>query len=143
VTEAVRTIQGTFGQLNASVLQILEQASSATTLAKGKGHAAEKQIRTGSITSLANYRIAVVARRLAGQGADVKESGGLIRGGFVVGGLLKAKITGDQAAIQLARGQLASAPITFQAYVDGAASEGQEHGFWFLEESTGTEAIEA
>jgi len=140
VTDAVRTVNATMGEVAEDILQILEQAGAVDTVAKAKGYSAEKQIRTGTVESLTPYRIAFVGRRLVGKGADVKESGGKTRGAFVVGGLWTAKITGDQAAIQLARGQLASAPLTFQAYIDDTQDEGEEHGFWFLEQAGTIEA---
>lgn len=142
VTDVVRAVQLTAGEISAEVLQILEQAAEITTVAKAKGRSAEKQIRTGTVESLANYRVAFVGRRLVGKGADVTESGGKVRGAFAVGGLWTAKITGDQAAIQVARGQLAGAPLTLQAYIDDSQPEGEEHGFWFLEEPGTIEAAE-
>jgi len=140
VTDAVRAVQLTAGEISADVLAILEQSAPAKPVEKAKGRAPELQIRTGTVESLANYRVAFVGRRLVGKGADVTESGGKVRGAFVVGGLWTAKITGDQAAIQVARGQLASAPLTLQAYIDDTQDEGEEHGFWFLEQSATIEA---
>jgi hypothetical protein len=141
VTEVVRTVQATFGEVTPELLQMLEQATNLTTVAKAKGRSAEKQVRTGTVESLKNYLIAFVGRRLTGQGADVTESGGKVRGAFVVGGLNKAKITGDQVALQLARGQLASAALTLQAYIDDSQPEGEEHGFWFAEQPGTIEAV--
>lgn len=142
VTDVVRTVQATFGQVTPELIQMFEQASNIDSVEAAKGRSSEKQIRTGSFESLTEYMIAFVGRRLKGKGADVTESGGNVRGAFVVGGLNAAKMTGDQKAIQLAKGQLASAPLTFQAYPDNEEETGEEHGFWFIEESGTIEAAE-
>lgn len=137
VTDVVRTVQGQFGEVTPELLQMMEQAQNIDTVAKAKGRSAEKQIRVGSVESLEEYVVAIVGRRLKGKGADVTESGGTKRGAFVAAVLLAAKITGDQASLNLAKGNLASAPLTFQAYPDDSQETGEEHGLW-IDEQTGT-----
>ena len=138
VTDVVRSVQASFGEITPELLQMIEQAKDVDTVAKAKGRAAESQIKFGTITSLTDYMIAFVGKRLKGKGADVTESGGGVRGAFVCGVLLSAKITGDQTALQLAKGQLSSAPLTFQAYADDSQAEGEEHGLWIVETPGGT-----
>lgn len=135
VTDAVRTVQGNFAELDSSFIQIMEQASSVATVAAAAGYSEEKQVKVGTIQSLTSYRIAIVARRGVGLGSDVKQKDGTTRGAMVAYVMYRAKITADQAAIQLARGQLASAPITFQAYPEPGKTQGQEHGFWIFEQA--------
>lgn len=142
VTDVVRAVQCNFAQITPELLQMMEQAASVDTVAKAKGRSAEKQIKFGTVESLEEYVIAFVGRRLKGKGADVTESGGAVRGAFVAGVLRAAKLTGDQAAINLARGQLASAPLTFQAYPDDSQETGEEHGLWIAEDSGTIEAAE-
>jgi hypothetical protein len=142
VVDVVRTVQLTAGEISPEMLQLMEQAPNIDTLAKAKGHSAEKQIRFGKVEELSDLRIAFVGRRLKGKGADVKESGGATRGAFVVGGLWVAQLTGDAANLQIAKGNLAAAPLTLQAYPDTSQPEGEEHGFWFVEEAGTIEAAE-
>jgi hypothetical protein len=133
VTDVVRSVSLTAGQISPEILRIMEQAKEVKTVKPATGRVGEEQVWTGSVETLEQYLVAFVARRFAGHGADVVESGGDTRGGFVVGGLLRAKLTGDQAQLALARGQLAGAPLTLQAYPDTEQPEGEEHGFWFAE----------
>lgn len=141
VTDTVRSITVPVGEITPELLQVLEQAPAIDTVAKAKGRSAEKQVRVGSIETLENYRVCFLGRRLKGKGSDVTMSGGKARGAFAVYCMYMAKITGDQAAIQVGRGQLASAPLTFQAYPDDTQEAGEEHGVWLLEESGTIEAV--
>lgn len=142
VQDTARSFTVPIGEISAELLQVLEQAPAITTVAQAKGRSAEKQIKAGSIETLENYRVVFVGRRLVGKGADVKMSGGETRGAFVAACLLMAKITGDQAAIGVGRGQLSSASLTFQAYPDPTQPKGEEQIIWFLEQAGTIEAAE-
>jgi len=135
VTDVVRAIQSTFSEITPELLQMMEQAASIGTVAKAAGYSAEKQVKTGTVESLEAYRVAFVARRPKGQGADVTEKGGTVRGALAAYCMYRGKLTGDQAALQVARGQLSSAALTFQAYPESGQASGQEHGIWMLEQS--------
>lgn len=142
VTDVIRTFNITMGALTPEIVQILEQAPNIDTLAKAKGRSAEKQVKVGTVETLETYRIVFLARRLQGKGADVTMSGGGVRGAFGYYCMYEAKITGDNSAIQLAKGQLAQAPLSFQAYPDSSQEPGEEHGFWGFEQSGTIEAAE-
>jgi hypothetical protein len=135
VTSVIRSIQGTFAEITPELLQMLEQAKTIGTVAKGSGYSAEKQVKVGTVESLESYRVAFLGRRSKGQGVDVTQKDGNVRGAFVVYCMYRGKLTGDQAALQLARGQLASAPLAFQAYPESGQAEGTEHGLWMVEQS--------
>src|SRR4051794_3140232 len=111
VTESVRTVSVSQGQLDAEALRIFEQAPKVAAVAKAAGRRPESHVAFGSITSLERHRIAFAGRRPVGVGADVIEQDGTVRGAFVVGVLYTASITAGQAAIQVAKGQLSSAPL--------------------------------
>lgn len=142
VTDVVRSVSLTAGEISPEILQIMEQAKDIDSVAKAKGRSAESQVKIGSVESLKSYLIAFVAKRFPGHGADVTESGGTVRGGFVAGVLLRAKLTGDQAQLALAKGQLAGVGLTLQAYPDSTQAEGEEHGLWIVEETGTIEAAE-
>lgn len=137
VTDAVRSISATFAEITPELLQIMEQAASIGTVAKAAGHSAEKQLKVGTIESLEPYRLAFIGRRPKGQGADVTQKDTVVRGALVAYVMYRGKLTGDQSAIQVARGQLSSASLTFQAYPESGQTAGQEHGLWMVEQ-TGT-----
>lgn len=135
ITDVVRAVSASFAEISPELLQIFEQAANIDTVAAAKGHSAEKQVKFGTVESTEAYRIAFVGRRAKGQGSDVKESGGKVRGALVAGVLLRAKLTGDQASLALAKGQISSAGLTFQAFADSSQPEGEEHGLWMLEQA--------
>lgn len=137
VTDVVRTVQCNAAELSSDLLRILEQAPEVRDVAAAPGRSAEKHVAMGSITSLERYTIVFIGRRVEGQGADVKEPDGTVRGAMVAGVLYSASITGDQRAISVARGQLSSAPLTFQAFPADGQPEGEEFGDW-IEEQPGT-----
>jgi hypothetical protein len=139
VTDTTRTITATFAQLDSTLLQIMEQSASIDTIASASGEPAAKQVKFGTIDSLTNYAIALIGRRPKGQGADITEADGVVRGALVAAVLYNCEITGDSAAIQVARANLAACQLTFQAYPLSGTSQGQEHGFW--EEETGPATI--
>lgn len=135
VTDAVRSVQASFAELTPEFLQIMENAAEVETVAKAEGQSAEKQVKFGTVQTLEAYRIALIAQRPKGLGADVTEKDEVVRGAFAALVLYRAKITGDQTAIQLARGQLGSAQLTFQGYPESGQSQGEEHGLWIVEQS--------
>lgn len=135
ITDVVRQVQATFGEITPEFLQMVEQAASIGSVSSSKGNAAEKQVKFGTIESLTAYRIAFVGRRPVGQGADVTEQGGIVRGAMAAACLYHAKLTGDAASIGVAKGQLSSAPLAFQAFSEGGQESGQEQGLWLMEQS--------
>ena len=141
VTDAVRAVQATFAEIDENLIQLMEQAAAIDTLAAKAsreatpGYSEEKQVKFGNVESLDAHRIAFIGRRAKGLGADVTQKDRVVRGALVAGVLYRAKMTGDQAAIQLARGQLAAAPLTFQAYPEDGQLLGKEHGIWLVEQA--------
>jgi hypothetical protein len=135
VTDAVRTISAPFSEITPELLQIMEQSASVGTVAKAAGYSAEKQVKFGTVASLGSYRIAIISRRRVGLGADVTQKDAVMRGAMVASVLYRAKIVGDQASLQVARGQASSAQLTFQAYPDSTQTSGQEHGVHMLEQA--------
>lgn len=141
VSATNRSFNITMGALTPEIIQILEQAPAIDTVAKAKGRVAEKQIKVGTVETFETYRIVFLARRLKGKGADVTMSGGKVRGAFGYHCMYEAKISGDQAAIQLGKGQLATAPLGFLAFPDSAQDPGEEHGYWGFEQAGTIEAV--
>jgi hypothetical protein len=137
VQDVVRTVQVNAAQVSAEKLRILEQAVAVEEVKAEPGRSAEKHVPMGSVEALERYGIAFIGRRVRGQGADVTEPDGTVRGAMVAGVLFSASITGDQRAIQVAKGQLATAPLTFQAFPADGQEEGHEFGLW-IEEQPGT-----
>lgn len=136
VTDVVRGVSLNRGQLTAETLQDFEQASTVDDVAKAAGRRPEKHVKFGSIESLGRRRIAIVARRPVGVGADVIEQDGTVRGAIVCGVLYTCGLSGDSSAISMAKGQLASAPLTLKAFPEGGQPQGQETGRW-IEETPG------
>lgn len=136
VTDVVRMVQATMGEIDSEALRIFEQAAKVEEVAGNEDRRPERHVKFGSIESLERYRIAFVGRRPRGVGGDVIEPDGTVRGAFVCGLLYTCSITGDQTAIQLAKGQLSSAPLTFKAFPEGGEAQGEETGDW-IEEVTG------
>ncbi len=133
VTDVVRTVAVTMGEIDGEALRIFEQASKVTMVEGTPDSRPEEHVKFGSIESLERQRIAFIGRRPVGVGADVIEQDGTVRGALVCGVLYTCSITGDQSAINLAKGQLSSAPLTFKAFPEDGQSQGEETGDWIAE----------
>jgi hypothetical protein len=135
VSDVVRSISAPFNEVTPELLQMMEGATSVGSVAAAAGYSAEKQVKTGTVESLTPYRIVIVGRRSVGQGADVVQKDGTTRGALVAYCMYRGKIVGDNTALQFARGQLASAPLGFQAYPEPGQKVGEEHGIWMIEQA--------
>lgn len=136
VTDVVRGVSLNRGELNAATLQDFEQAASIADVAGSSERRPERHVKFGSIESLGRRRIAFVARRPVGVGADVIEQDGTVRGAIVCGVLYTCGLSGDSSAIQMAKGSLASAPMALKAFPEGGQAQGEETGLW-IEETPG------
>jgi hypothetical protein len=136
VTDVVRGVSLNRGELNADTLQDFEQAAAIEEVPAAAGRRPERHVKFGSIESLGRRRIAFVARRPVGVGADVIEQNGHVRGAIVCGVLYTCGLSGDSSAIQMAKGSLSSAPMTLKAFPEGGEAQGEETGLW-IEETPG------
>jgi nucleotide-binding universal stress UspA family protein len=139
VTGLDRTFATSVAEIKPEHLAMIEETpeTEIDDVVAAAGHSAFKRVPIGNIDSQIRRRVAFVARRAKGIGADVTEPGGTVRGGFVVGVLYAVTLTADSTSIAFAKGNLASAGITFKAYPVDDVAAGNEFGDWF-DETAGT-----
>lgn len=74
-----------------------------------------------SFTTRSRYRVALLGRREPGQGRDITNSEGDVRGEIIGAVLQNASISAGSTAWELQRGQLANTAVTFKGYPDSDA----------------------
>lgn len=139
ITGTQRTFTTSIAEITPEHLAMIEETPEASIddIAAAAGHSAFKKVPFGNISSQTRRRIAFVARRAKGAGADVTEPGGRVRGAFEVGVLYACTLTADSTSIAFAKGNLASAAVTFKAFPVEGLDSGEEVGAHF-EEIAGT-----
>lgn len=140
ITDVARSVSANLAEITPAILSLVEtgDVGNVDTIAGASGKAAQKAVKFGSIESATSYRIGFIAQRQKGIGADVTEPGGLVRGAFVGWFGYECKIAAGDTALELAKGSLATAPVTFVTYPKASEAEGEEHGTWLTEDGAQT-----
>lgn len=135
VTAVTRQVQIPFAELSPEILQIVENAPAVATIAAAANSGAAKKVAFGNVTDLTPFRLALFAELLQDQGV-VTEPGGVKRGRWFGYVAYKARLSADNVQLQFEdNGTLAVAQCTFELEPDPTATEGQEHGFWVIEDA--------
>lgn len=136
ITEVSRRLDVNMGEINPQNLQILEEAPSVATVAAVVGEAvAQKAVAFGSIQSLTSRQVIFVGMRNKQSGVVSETTGSITRGRFVALVLYNATIAADSSEVEVAKGSLASLPVSFVAFPAGGETQGQEFGTWLLEDA--------
>lgn len=111
ISQVDRQITHQWAQFDPSKIAILEESEveNTGTLWKVSGK---------SFTTRRRYRVALLGRREPGQGRDITNSGGDVRGEIIGAVLQNASISAGSTPWELQRGQLANTPVTFKGYPD-------------------------
>ena len=130
VTDTQRTAAVSIAEIRPETLAIMEEGLIGTA-----DSGAYDAVAYGSIHDLTQYRIAYAARRNKQSGIVTETSGGRARGRFVVGLGFRAQLSADNVQMNIAKGELSSATVTFRFFPEttGAQAEGTEFGKWFTE----------
>jgi hypothetical protein len=133
VTSTQRTLQIPIARLSPENLQLVENAPSIATLAAASGAGSGKIVKFGSIDSLTQYRIALVARQLPEAGL-VTEPGGAKRPGWYVAWLHDVALTAENITGSVGRGDLLNFTLTVRSFPVAGQPSGQEEGGHFIED---------
>lgn len=135
VTDITRTITVSQAEFNPFGFQLMENAPSVATIAAAAGASAQKKIAFGSFTSLTRYRFAFLSRRPKAAG-EVTETGGVVRGRFVMGVAYQGQVQADEIEMEQGKGELTAVELAFTLFPETtvAQPEGQDVGFWALED---------
>jgi hypothetical protein len=134
-TDSPRTIKVAMAEFKPEFIKVMEEAPAVGTVAAVTGAMAQKSVKVGSITTLTNRRVAFVAMRNKGSGTVTETGAGVIRGRYVMFAAYQATIAADASQVQVAKGQLTSAPVTFSLKPQDGQPSGQEHGIWLMEDA--------
>lgn len=139
ITNVARTVQVSMAEIGPEGLKIIEQQPSTEAVAAAAGQSAYTKLAFGTIADLQRYRVAFVARRslAAGEVAEGATAGAIRRGRYMVGVGYNVAISADNVQLQMARGELAAAQVTFSFFPEPTVTQGQEYGAWF-DEAVGT-----
>lgn len=133
ITEITRTIQVSMAEFDPEHLRIFENAPEPGQIAAAAGRSAQDVVSFGGFSSAASYRFAFIARRNTKSGIVREGAAGRTRGRFFGGVLFNASVSADDVSMEIGKGQLAAAGLTFQAFPDATQPEGEEYGAWFDE----------
>lgn len=137
VTDVTRTLACSVAEFNEDTLAIIEGAdeSAKAVVAAAAGASAQTSVKFGAFSTLKRYRFAFIARRNVASGI-VEESNGDERGRFVMGVANSAQMSADDASIEMAKGNLTAAAVTFAMFPDSTvALANQAYGAWFFEDA--------
>lgn len=136
ITAVNRSATVNIAHIDASTLQVIENASAATTIAAAANESAQKKVYVGLYSSATVWRVAVLAFRPSGA-ATVTEPGGATRPPLVARVIPRCVISSDDTEINFPKGDPAAGAVTFTAESESTAPAGGEHGFW-IDEQAGT-----
>lgn len=140
ITAVNRNMTVSIGHIDEKTLQIIENASAATTVAADTNKSALKQINVGLYTTVPQWRVALVSFRPSGAATVIEGAGGPTRPPLVARVIPRCVISSDDTDIEFPKGDPVAGEITFTAESEPAAPAGGEHGWWWIEQA-GTIAI--
>lgn len=117
ITEVVRQITQQWAELTPAKLGILEESA---VIGPTSG---QWSVAGSSITSRARYRVAIIGLREPGNGRDITNTAGGVRGELFGVVLQHAALSADAKTFELQRGQLANMPVTWKGYPDTTTNE--------------------
>lgn len=139
VDDIPRQMTMQFAEITADNTQIIEDALDPVAIAAAAHRSPQTAVDFGTIESLTGYRLCLVGMRRAGQGQDITDEAGDVRGPLVAVCLHNVSISADNADYELQRGQIANIPLTFKAFPDAAIADGRKAvGRWLFEEGPAT-----
>ena len=116
ITEVERTITLQFAEFTKEKLALLEGGGTETTIAGAAHRSPQFRVDGGNIESLDRYRVVLLGVRGEGEGHDITDEDGDVRGELLAAVLLNAQLSADNAQWELQRGQIADMPLTFKGF---------------------------
>lgn len=139
ITATNRSFKLTVAEIDPANIAIVEGSSATAEVIEAvksaeeaEGTTKQERVPLGAISDLPAYRVALIARRKKAS-VEVKEKDGTTRGGLVAVVLNRCSLAADDAEIAVSRGSLLSAPLSFEAFPDPDAADGEEYGSWLFE----------
>jgi len=136
ITEVNRGMTLSVAHIDETTLQIIENASAASTIAASTGESAQKKVNVGLYSSVPVWRVVLVAFRPSGAGTVVEPSPSPVgsRPPLVARVIPRATITSDDTELEFPKGDPAAGEVTFTAESEPSAPAGGEHGYWIIEQ---------
>ena len=136
ISEISRSFTAQVAEISPENLKILENAPEITTIAASANQAAQKKVPFGFYTSLAQYRIAMIAFRPDGAGTITEPVASPVdtRPPLVALVLPKCQLAAEDTELEFSREDPVNAEIQFTAQADQSLGAGKEHGFWIVEQ---------
>lgn len=133
ITDVNRSISLNVAEIDPDNMKIVEGTDIATEeVAAGKETSKQEAVPLGSVSEFDTFRIALLAQRKKDSGV-VKEPDETERGRLVAVVLNRCTISADDSEIEVAKGGLLSAPLTFEAFPEPGQPSKKAFGRWFFE----------
>lgn len=137
ITSITRQITVPVAHIDERTLQIMENASAATTIAAAAGKSSQKKINVGNYSSVPQWRVVMIAYRPNGAGTVTEPAPSPVgtRPPLVARVIPRCTIASDSTELSIGRGDPSSMPIVFTAESEPTAPSGGEHGYWITEDA--------
>lgn len=112
ITEVVDTLTLQWAELTPEKIRMLLEADSVDVVGD------EWAVHGDAFTSRTHYRVALLGRREPGNGRDITNSGGQVRGELFGAVLQNATVSAGQWQVELQRGQMANISVPYKGYPD-------------------------
>lgn len=136
IQENTYTVQIPMAELRAEILAIAHNSSIEALAATATDGSATK-VRFGNVFDLENYRVALVTRFKKRQGVVIEGAGAGAKrrgrwGAYVA---YQAELNAENVQTTMGKNQLAQWNVTFKLNPLEGEEEGEEHGFWIVEDA--------
>lgn len=135
ISDSTRTITVSMAALDDVGMALIEQNDVSSDITAVAGSSAYDKLEFGTITDLDRYIIAFVARRSQASGVVTESDTTTKRGRFVVGIGYNVAVTADNAELQMGKGELSAAQLTFKFFPESSLTSGKEFGMWLFEQA--------
>lgn len=137
ITDISRSLTVSQAEFNPFGFQLMENAPSVATIASGANKSSQKKIAFGNFVSVTRYRFAFLSRRPKGAGIVTEPTTALERGRFVMGCAYNSGMQADEITMEQGKGELTAVELAFTLFPETAVAqpEGQEVGFWAIEDA--------
>jgi hypothetical protein len=138
ITDVPRKLTVQIAEWDWDKAAIFEQGE-VDTVNAGSGRSPQKRVDFGNIESLVRYSVAMLGVREVGQGSDITDEDGDVRGEAFAVVLHSATLDAAAASFELQRGQLANIPLVFNALPHPDIDDSRAaRGCWLFENGPAT-----
>lgn len=142
ITAVDRTITLHLAEFTPDKVAILEEAPAVTTIAAAANSSPQSRVDGGVFNKMTRYRVVLLGIHPDGEGRDITDTTADVRGPLCAWVLQNARMSAENAGIEIQRGQIADAPLTFKGFPEPTITDPAKSVVSYIEE-TGPATISA